>query len=190
LKRLGSFSRSQHLIALILVLVLFGVWWVFHRPRSSGFHGNNGKKLIFVEVAGQVKHPGVYWFERAPSLMEALTEAGGITTKEPIEEISGQNPVASGTLILVSSVGEGRTRITTAFMAAEKRIALRIPLDVNRATLEELALLPYVTPGQAAEIVRLRKSIKRFTELKELSAVQGIGPQTLKKLEPFLVIRP
>ena len=61
-------------------------------------------------------------------------------------------------------------------------------IDPNRATAEELELLPSVGPSLARRIVSDREQHGPFRTLRELRRVKGIGEKTLKKLEPWLRI--
>jgi competence protein ComEA len=146
--------------------------------------------MTIAEAAGQVKRPGIYFFEHNTSVKELLAAAGGLTTAGSIPNLILESPLPTGTRVDVSSSKEGMAIIKKDLMAARKRIVLGIPLDVNQATAEELALLPYVSPHQAAEIVRLRERKRRFERLEELLAVRGIDREDLKRLEYYLVVRP
>ncbi len=60
------------------------------------------------------------------------------------------------------------------------------PIDVNAASADELQRIPYVGPVTAAAIVAGRP----FRTVAELDRVRGIGPKTLEKLRPFIVVNP
>ena len=62
------------------------------------------------------------------------------------------------------------------------------PINVNTATLEELQRLPSVGPVTAQAIVASR-AIAPFQTVNELDKVKGIGPKTLEKLRPFVVVK-
>ncbi len=61
-------------------------------------------------------------------------------------------------------------------------------VNINEATVEQLQLLPGIGPARAARIVEQRQKRGRFTRLRELRRVKGIGARTLKRLEPMLVL--
>ncbi|MBM3307639.1 MAG: helix-hairpin-helix domain-containing protein [Candidatus Eisenbacteria bacterium] len=61
------------------------------------------------------------------------------------------------------------------------------PVDVNRATAEELEALPGIGPARAAAIVALRERRGGLGSLEDLLDVKGIGPKTLERLRPFAV---
>lgn len=64
----------------------------------------------------------------------------------------------------------------------------RAPLDLNRATAEELETLPGIGAAKAAAILAAREAQGGFTSIDELEAVRGIGPALLAKLRPLVVV--
>ena len=59
------------------------------------------------------------------------------------------------------------------------------PLDLNRASLESLEVLPGVGPARARAIVAERER-RRFRRVEDLTAVHGIGPGTLEGLSGWV----
>jgi competence protein ComEA len=59
------------------------------------------------------------------------------------------------------------------------------PINVNTATLQELEQLPGVGAVTANSIIASRP----FRSFEDLDRVKGIGPKTLEKLRPFVVIK-
>lgn len=64
------------------------------------------------------------------------------------------------------------------------------PLDLNRATRAELEQLPGVGPGLAAAILEARDAKRGFRSVEELDDVRGVGPKTLARIRPWVVVRP
>jgi competence protein ComEA len=62
------------------------------------------------------------------------------------------------------------------------------PIDVNAAGVEELMRIPGVGPVTAQNIVTARAD-RPFTSVADLDRVKGIGPKTLAKIRPFVVIK-
>jgi competence protein ComEA len=62
------------------------------------------------------------------------------------------------------------------------------PIDLNAATADELQRLPGVGATTARAIVAARAAAP-FSSVNDLNKVKGIGPKTLEKLRPFVVVR-
>jgi competence ComEA-like helix-hairpin-helix protein len=80
-----------------------------------------------------------------------------------------------------------------AHAAAKSDDALRAmresrPLDVNRAAVGDLELLPGVGPALAQRIVAHRVEHGAFASIDALAQVRGIGPKTLERLRPLVAI--
>lgn len=56
-------------------------------------------------------------------------------------------------------------------------------VDVNRATVEELLSLPGIGPARAADLVAYREVHGPFATLESMTAVSGIGPGIVTRLE-------
>lgn len=59
---------------------------------------------------------------------------------------------------------------------------------LNVASESELRSLPGVGPARAAAIVALRQRLGRYRRVEELLRVRGIGPRSLQKLRPLVVV--
>ncbi len=61
-------------------------------------------------------------------------------------------------------------------------------IDVNKATAEELELLPGIGPSKAAAIVAEREKGGPFRSIADLERVHGIGEKTAQRLQPYLAL--
>jgi len=59
---------------------------------------------------------------------------------------------------------------------------------LNAASEEQLQKLPRVGASRARAIVALRQKLGRFRSPRDLLRVKGIGPRTLQKMQPHLVV--
>jgi|GEM_PF-990701 len=81
--------------------------------------------------------------------------------------------------------------VTVAFAASDpisekKTAGHRALLDINRASLDELLVLPGVGPKLAEVIVKDRELNGPFQNADALLRVKGIGPKKLEKISPLL----
>ncbi len=71
-------------------------------------------------------------------------------------------------------------------MPGAQLLTLGLPLDLNRATAEDLDAIPGIGPALAQQIVDYRKAHGPFKKIEDLMEVSGIGPENLQKLKPYL----
>lgn len=64
------------------------------------------------------------------------------------------------------------------------------PMDLNRASAQELELLPRIGPTLARRIVEDREERGPFRTVSELTRVKGIGPRTLEGILPLATVEP
>jgi competence ComEA-like helix-hairpin-helix protein len=63
-----------------------------------------------------------------------------------------------------------------------------LPIDINRATVEDLKTLPGIGEKTAQKIVNKRDSLGRFKAIEDLMLVQGIGPKTVERISSLVSI--
>ena len=76
---------------------------------------------------------------------------------------------------------EGGYRL--AVMSGAQLVTLGLPLDLNRATAEDLDAVPGIGPALAQRIVDYRKAHGPFKQIEDLREVSGIGPAEPAKAE-------
>ena len=62
------------------------------------------------------------------------------------------------------------------------------PLNINKAPIQHLIGLPNIGEKRAKDIVSHRIKFGDFKRLEDLDAVRGIGPKTLARLQPYIVM--
>jgi competence protein ComEA len=175
-------------------------------------------KRILVHIVGRVKKPGVFEMASGARLKDALHLAGGPLPNADLEAINLAEPVEDGQQYRVPARQEAiasATRTAPQVLAAPPKMASRTPrsartstesssrvpepkavisatpapIDINRATLEELQNLPGVGPATAQKIIEYRDEIGGFKSVDDLDGVKGIGPKKLEKMRPFALVR-
>lgn len=69
---------------------------------------------------------------------------------------------------------------------AAPQATVRFTVNVNTASMTELAQLPGLGPTTAARVVEHRRTHGPFTSVDGLLDVPGIGPATLDQMRPYL----
>ncbi|MCP4714842.1 MAG: hypothetical protein GY868_06980 [Deltaproteobacteria bacterium] len=130
-------------------------------------------------LRGDTDRQGVYCFEKAQTLGTLLRAAGEAlpAAMDPGLAIDG------GTLLFFRN---GTMRVQR--MEAFERLALHIPLSLNRVTAEELCVIPGIGSATAQAIVSHRDRFGLFQQLSELAAVPGIGEKKLRAVTAYLTV--
>lgn len=135
---------------------------------------------VTVHVAGAVVAPGVYTLSAESRVHHAVDAAGGVTADADPDALNLAGQVVDGTRVYVPRVGEAVPALPAPAPVE------RGPVDVNRATEEELDELPGVGPATAAAIVEERERNGPFAGVDDLERVPGIGPAKLDALRDLV----
>jgi competence protein ComEA len=143
--------------------------------------------VIVVHVAGAVAEPGVYELPAGSRVGAAIETAGGPSRRADPGALNLAAPLADGERVYVPKVGETVPRIPVEDAPAGSA-APAGPVDVNRATAEELDQLPGIGPTTAAAIVDHREENGPFASVDDLEAVRGIGPAKLDAIRGLVSV--
>jgi competence protein ComEA len=141
------------------------------------------QKLLVIDVAGAVRHPGLYRLRSGSRIDDAIALAGGATAKAQLDTVNLAAPVADGEQIVVP----GRGVAVAAASASAAGSSPSAPLDLNSATLEELENLPGIGPVTAQKILDYRQQHGAFHSVAELQGVPGIGPAHMAQLKGLVI---
>jgi competence protein ComEA len=78
--------------------------------------------------------------------------------------------------------------VQTAKMDNVDRLALEMPININRATEDDLLLIPGIGEKTAQKILEVRMRIVRFNKIEELMEIKGIKEKKLSKLRKYLLV--
>jgi competence protein ComEA len=141
-------------------------------------------KLFVVDVAGAVRHAGLYRLRSGSRIDDAIAAAGGATAKAQLDSVNLAAPVADGEQVVVPGRGPGGVLAAAPSAAGSSPSA---PLDLNSATLEQLESLPGIGPVTAQKILDYRQQHGAFHSVAELEGVPGIGPAHIAQLKGLVI---
>lgn len=187
------FSKDQQAILLLLGLAIFfvalsnslGPSWSTLRPPSS--HLAEPRLQWIVEVAGAVRDPGIYTFDKPPTIYEAIQGARGpICAHRFSLDTTACDALDTG-VRLDLHVSEGEcARVIITPMDSGKKLALGIPIALNQARAQDLAIIPGISQSLAHRIVKFRESHGPFRRWNDLKSVKGIGPKRVERFRSYL----
>lgn len=159
-------------------------------PAPAPAAGGSAPAMVTVDVEGKVRRPGIVIVPAGSRVTDALEAAGGVPHRRALRGVNLAAVLTDGQQIMVGSgaaqtAGTAATGTTTTGGASPAGDA---PVDLNTATAEQLDTLPDVGPVTAQSIIEWREENGGFTSVQELLEVDGIGPATLAKLTPHVVV--
>jgi competence protein ComEA len=184
---LSFFSWGQQWVLFALALFLLGWLYLRFYPRSFSSHSEKVGAEKVVELIGQVRTPGIHFFERSPTLQEAIQTAGGLKEIPLPDSAPLSERLETGTLVTVEREREEVT-IKLGRMEARKLLVFAIPLDLNRVSAEDLCLIPGIGESLAREMIAYRQRRKGFRSLEDIKNVKGIGEKKWEELKPFFTV--
>ena len=158
------------------------------------------QRVLYIDMEGEVKRPGVYEMKPGARIFEAVRKAGGLTGKADTRTINQAEKVTDGQLIVIprkgrgedgtnpaetgigSSAGTGTTEGSTGGTSAQGLI------NINTASEAELQKIPGVGPVTAGKIIAYRTQNGRFRRKEDLKNVSGIGEKTFGKMESMITV--
>ena len=181
------FDRRRVLaVGVVALLVLVVAGKMLLRParpvvpppvRVSAAASHAPAPMLFVNVVGAVRRPGLYRLKDGARVADAVSRAGGPTPKAQIELVNLAARIADGEQIVVPRRGLASPSATASGGAVAAG-----PVHLNSATLEQLDALPGVGPVTAQKILDYRQQHGAFGSVDELDAIAGIGPARLEQL--------
>ena len=141
--------------------------------------------VIFVDIKGAVKNPGVYQMKVGDRVKDALEAAGGLTAEADSQKVNLAKRIEDQMVIVVPKVGEEAEEIPAG--ATSKEEAKEGKVNINTATVEELKTLKGVGEKKAEAIIEYRKKNGSFQTKEDLMKVRGIGKKLFESFQERIV---
>lgn len=158
-------------------------------PGGSGARGTttagpSGTRLLVVDVAGEVRRPGVYRVPAGSRVDAAVQQAGGVTRHGESAAVNLAMPLHDGQQVVVprrgAAVASGGAPSAADPTAPGSPPAQ--PISLSTATVAQLDTLDGIGPTLAGRIVQYREAHGGFRSIDELRQVDGIGDKRFEAL--------
>ena len=179
------FERQVKGIIAVSLILAFIPFISFLTPSQidseSPVLSTSGSKTLIIEVASENGDSGVFFVEPGTSFNQMFLKL------EIKKNIAEKIKLENGMKVRLLREEDHRGMVIER-MAAAKRLALGLPLDINLAGIDELRLIPGIGDVMAANIVAAREQIGRFEKLEQLMDIKGIKEKKLSKLRQYLYV--
>src|SRR3954452_6332729 len=152
-------------------------------PSADPAGGSSGGGRLYVDVAGEVRRPGLYRVARGARVAAAIGLAGGFTRHADATQVNLAAPLQDGQQVIVPPGGAGGA---VAAGGGQGLAAGKRPVSLATATAEDLDSLDGIGPTLAQRIVEYRQQHGGFHSLDELRQVDGIGDKRFQQLKNAL----
>lgn len=191
--RIADLARASPgevaLIALIGAAVLAGSVFVYARTseppapsirKISAARATPSAPPLVVHVSGLVASPGVYDLPAGSRVRDAIQAAGGPLEEADVDSLNLAALLADGEKIYLPKKGEAAPATAGAEPAGK--------VNLNTATAAQLEALPGVGPVLAQRILDYRQRKGRFSSVRQLLEVEGIGDKKFASLKDHVTV--
>lgn len=147
------------------------------------------KDVLYVDVCGQVQHPGVYELPPESRVYQAIEAAGGMTTGAAASGLNQAQKLEDGQQVYVPSgeelqqaAGDQGQPAGAGMQTDDGKVSL------NTGTKEELMTLTGIGEVRAEAILRYREDKGRFRSVEELMEIEGIKDGVFQKIKDQIKI--
>lgn len=140
---------------------------------------------LVVDVAGKVRHPGIYELESGSRVYDAVRAAGGARPGVSTLSLNLAEPLRDGEQVVVGGVGSGGAASASGAAGTSAGVPPAV-VALNTANLDQLETLPGVGPVLGQHILDWRDAHGRFTSIDQLREVSGIGDVRFAQLRPLV----
>ena len=144
----------------------------------------------YVDIKGEVLHPGVYEFSCESRVQEVIKKAGGFTEEADETKINLAQKISDQMQIIVPNVHSKQEGGVTEGNSEKGNSSNSTPsnskqgtVNINTATLEELQTIKGIGKKKAEAILQYRKEHGPFRTKEDLLQVKGIGKKALEAIE-------
>ena len=161
MKRILRDNKGYITVALLIALVIGGVFFLYCRDRNSplsAYLPPEEEDKVELHVSGDCDYPGIYFFGPEAQVGDIIRSAGG-----------------------------NSKRIDLHFPPPDK-IPIEQKVNLNTAPSWLLCALPGIGEKTAQEIISYRQSEGPFHSIEEILNVKGIGERTFENIKHKITV--
>jgi competence protein ComEA len=179
--RVWTYSRRQLVLVLVLAMAATAGIGIGHWRRG---HPELAAKLESFDQTANVPETAGPALTGVPATAAPAPSATGGTTDRLHRH--GSTTTSTGDGHVGSAGGSERRRKATVVSVD----ASPEPIDLNRASAQELMRLPGIGPVLAGRIIASRDADGRFASIDDLRRIAGLGPAKIERFRSLVTVVP
>lgn len=187
------FHREPEEIAAKEILSPFSSSEENQLPEGNTVEEDARPKVIYTDIKGSVKEPGIYSFSSEERVYDVLKRAGGLLEEADSDRINFSAKIEDQQVLYIPAVGEEPPEHLNQSASPEGKQSTAdtepSKININTASPSELQQIPGIGSVKAQEIIRFREENGSFQKVEDLQEISGIGEKTVEKLKNFVTIK-
>ena len=147
--------------------------------------------VIYVDICGAVKNPGVYSLPEGSRIYELVALSGGFCEDARSDLINQARVLQDGEQIRVLSIEEAEAIADEVVVSYHSETGEENGhlININQADKNQLMLLTGIGATRAEAIIRYREQNGFFSSIEDLMKVDGIKEKTYEKLKDEITVQ-
>jgi competence protein ComEA len=203
---MGTYKKRFIIIIILAVIAVVSSFLIFaskHVSVDSQFidddqetmaaakgkgKGKVGQAVVY--VTGAVGQPGMYNLNGSLRVNELVALAGGLLPEADVSKVNMAQVAKDGMHVNIPFIKEKSPQaVSSARQVRSQQPATVVEtVNINKATVEELAGVSGISPKLATKIVKYRDAHGAFASLEDLLKVNGFSLKQLTKLQDKLIL--
>ena len=174
-------QRDGAVIIVVIVVILFVIQYSFSLfPSQTGdiAFSNKNSGPVIVGITGNMGVNGVFYVSDKAKVSD-LFAAAGIRNPELFDHKILSQRLSTGKTLVIESYASVRIEE----MNNANKLALGIPININKATIDDLMLIDGIGEKTASQIIQYREDSGGYQKVTDLMKVRGIKEKKFRKLK-------
>nr|WP_302467390.1 ComEA family DNA-binding protein [Lactobacillus sp. B3795] len=156
---------------------------------SSSQSQSSASEELYIDVKGEVKHPGVYQIPSNSRVTDVIKEAGGFKADADEQNVNLAKVLNDQDVVVVNKKSAaGSSSFASSNNTTTSSSANNVKVNLNTADLNELQKLDRVGEKKAQKIIDYRNQHNGFHSIDEIKQVSGFGDKTFERLKDSLEV--
>lgn len=193
--KIPEFTQEQRRAIAILAMTALAISLFFYfsargeavpqvkEIKSSAGVSELPTKMVYIDVAGKVKTPGVYQLPEGSRVIDAIEIAGGVRRGVDTSHINLARKLVDGEQVLITS-----KKFQAITPSSGRKSIFTGKVSINSGTKAQFDSLPGIGPVLAQRILDHRSKNGPFSQISDIQNVSGIGASIFAQIAERLTL--